>query len=53
MKTAQHLAATEPPNAGEPISPGDGSRFLSRDLQCLHFNRRVLHEAVDPRTPLL
>jgi polyphosphate kinase len=29
------------------------SRFLSRDLQWLEFNRRVLHEALDARTPLL
>ncbi|MBM4105021.1 MAG: polyphosphate kinase 1 [Phycisphaerae bacterium] len=37
-----------------PESPtSDPNRFLSRDLQWLHFNRRVLHEAVDPRTPLL
>src|SRR4051812_44507499 len=27
--------------------------FLSRDLSWLEFNRRVLHEALDPRTPLL
>lgn len=27
--------------------------FLDRDLQWLEFNRRVLHQAVDTRTPLL
>jgi hypothetical protein len=27
--------------------------FLSLDLSWLEFNRRVLHEATDPRTPLL
>src|SRR5262245_62481824 len=27
--------------------------FLDRDLSWLEFNRRVLHEAVDERTPLL
>jgi polyphosphate kinase len=27
--------------------------FLDRDLSWLHFNARVLHEALDPRTPLL
>ncbi len=53
MKTAHDLAAPESAPPAEPIAPGDGSRFLSRDLQWLHFNRRVLHEAVDPRTPLL
>ena len=27
--------------------------YLNRELQWLEFNRRVLHEAIDPRTPLL
>jgi polyphosphate kinase len=27
--------------------------FFDRDLSWLEFNRRVLHEALDPRTPLL
>ncbi len=33
--------------------PADGSRFLDRDLNWLEFNRRVLNEAQDERTPLL
>ena len=28
-------------------------QLLDRDLSWLEFNRRVLHEAIDPRTPLL
>ena len=33
--------------------PAPGSRFLDRDLNWLEFNRRVLNEALDERTPLL
>ena len=29
------------------------SRYVDRDLSWLEFNRRVLHEALDSRTPLL
>jgi polyphosphate kinase len=38
-----------------PPAPGDVSpdEFLNRDTSWLQFNRRVLHEALDDRTPLL
>ncbi|MBK6495557.1 MAG: polyphosphate kinase 1 [Gemmatimonadetes bacterium] len=31
----------------------DPALYLNRELSWLEFNRRVLHEALDPRTPLL
>src|SRR5262249_8375089 len=40
--------------AADPGVPVDiGPALLDRDLSWLEFNRRVLHEALDERTPLL
>lgn len=41
---------------GEPETEfdlGDSQWYLNRELTWLEFNRRVLHEAIDERTPLL
>lgn len=41
---------------GEPEAEfdlGDSQWYLNRELTWLEFNRRVLHEAIDERTPLL
>lgn len=45
--TRRIAASPEPPEL--PV----GEEFLDRDLSWLEFNRRVLHEAMDERTPLL
>jgi polyphosphate kinase len=45
---------TAPSEIGEPVAErSEGPQFLNRDLSWLEFNRRVLHEALDDRTPLL
>src|SRR5688500_13841806 len=43
--------ADAPPTQVDAALPSQ--EFLSRDLSWLEFNRRVLHEALDARTPLL
>jgi polyphosphate kinase len=50
MATAT-LAGSIP--AGTSPADSESAEFLNRDLSWLEFNRRVLHEAIDPRTPLL
>ena len=43
-------AGAMPPTPSGAAQPAE---FLNRDLSWLEFNRRVLHEALDERTPLL
>jgi len=57
-KSAPNPAATIPPPApavedGATINLDAPELYLNRELTWLAFNRRVLHEAEDPRTPLL
>jgi len=47
LKTARKETAPAPPNLGAP------ELYLNRELTWLAFNQRVLHEALDERTPLL
>jgi polyphosphate kinase len=42
-----------PVGAADSSANSSAGRFLDRDESWLEFNRRVLHEAIDPRTPLL
>jgi polyphosphate kinase len=46
--------ATVEPRKGKPVLDfSDPKYYVSRELGWLEFNRRVLHEALDKRTPLL
>ncbi|MFT5391400.1 MAG: polyphosphate kinase, partial [Gammaproteobacteria bacterium] len=45
--------APAPQATGEAVDLSDSKWYLNRELTWLEFNRRVLHEAWDPRTPLL
>jgi len=47
--------ATSHPESGlpVPVDPGESRWYLNRELTWLAFQQRVLHEAADPRTPLL
>ncbi len=49
------MTVIEPPESIVPAAPDlrDPSLYLNRELAWLAFNRRVLHEAIDSRTPLL
>jgi polyphosphate kinase len=47
------LQPVPPAAAPPPTDLRDPSLYLNRELSWLEFNRRVLHEALDPRTPLL
>ncbi|MEL6161331.1 MAG: polyphosphate kinase 1 [Cyanobacteria bacterium J06623_5] len=49
---ADQLATTDR-DASYNDNLSDGQWYLSRELSWLAFNRRVLHEATDERTPLL
>ena len=42
--------AQGPPRSAQPLAV---PHYLNRELSWLEFNRRVLHEAIDARTPLL
>ncbi len=47
------LQPVPPAAAPPPTDLRDPALYLNRELSWLEFNRRVLHEALDPRTPLL
>jgi len=49
-ETASSSAPQPQPAPSRPLEPGD---LINRELSWLEFNRRVLREAMDERTPLL
>ncbi|MCA9256314.1 MAG: polyphosphate kinase 1 [Phycisphaerales bacterium] len=51
--TRMEPAATENSDLDEELSLSQTQTYFNRELSWLKFNARVLHEAVDDRTPLL
>lgn len=51
LQPEKQIDLTAPVAVGQDLS--DPSLYLNRELTWLAFNRRVLHEALDPRNPLL
>jgi polyphosphate kinase len=52
-KTAEPPVADAGAESPPPFDLADSQWYLNRELTWLEFNKRVLHEADDPRTPLL
>ncbi len=53
QKSGRAKSVVETPGSSPAIDLSDSQWYLNRELTWLAFNRRVLHEAADPRTPLL
>lgn len=53
LSPARKATVKVPAPLPQPIDLGDSQWYLNRELTWLSFNQRVLHEAADPRTPLL